>query len=680
MSSRSTKRRRLNGAAKQSSKPTTHDSLPDELGDPSFSFATNLWNTEQDYEQRPRALKKKDKAARLPIRTDSGWVAQPNAEPASEGESSDLPDADEGVLTGSEDEETVPEEPKIPLKQLILQTKEELAKIASQINEDPDEHIGSLKPLAALGETDNVHVKRLVLVAQLSIYKDLIPGYRIRALTEAERKEKVTKDIRKLRAYEQSLMSGYKAYIDDLTRLSRSQAASDTPAGTLSAVAIHCSTILLVSVPHFNFRSELIRILTRKVAMMRQDAEWYKCIDAFEQLFREDEDGHQSFEAVQMLSKMIKGKFYAVHEEILNTFLHLRLLSEFSSKASNSRIDKEDDEGRIHGKKPRQKEVFRTKRERKVLKQQKTLDNEMKEADAAVSHEDRDKMQGETLKIVLGIYFRILKTRESRLMGAVLEGLARYAHLINQDFFGDILEVLRELIAQREALVAADDNEEDEEEKAVSSATVRNTTRESLLCSITAFALLEGQDASASASSLGLDLSFFVGHLYRTLYPVSLDADIEYSSKSFRLDDPGSETPSRPRKDKVNVQTTIVLLIRCLSSTLIPETALRSVPPVRIAAFVKQLLTISLQLPEKSALAMLGLGTQILKAHGRKIAPLWHTEERKGDGVFDPLKPELEASNPFASTVWEGEILRHHYCPAVREAVSGIEREAIASK
>jgi nucleolar complex protein 3 len=78
---------------------------------------------------------------------------------------------------------------------------------------------------------------------------------------------------------------------------------------------------------------------------------------------------------------------------------------------------------------------------------------------------------------------------------------------------------------------------------------------------------------------------------------------------------------------------------------------------------------------------MLGLLNRVTKTHGKKVAPLWNTEERRGDGVFDANKAEIEGSNPFAATVWEGEILRRHFAPGVREAVRGVERNVLeASK
>lgn len=42
--------------------------------------------------------------------------------------------------------------------------------------------------------------------------------------------------------------------------------------------------------------------------------------------------------------------------------------------------------------------------------------------------------------------------------------------------------------------------------------------------------------------------------------------------------------------------------------------------------------------------------------------------------MFDALSGELEASNPFASTVWEGELLRWHFSPGVRDAVGMMEK------
>jgi nucleolar complex protein 3 len=652
----------------------------------SFLKSAAKWDLEQDYENRPRRLDKKKKKGenKLPVRTTEGWVAPPIAEVEVKSEVESDSFLGSGSEGGAEDMEVEQEEkkPKIPARQQILEAKEELARIASLVNEDPEEHIGALKTLGAIAESENNTVKKLALATSVTIFKDLIPGYRIRPIAEEAMGEKVSKEVKKLRHFEQKLVSGYETYVKLLALLCKASGSSDEQKAGLATVAISCACNLLTAVPHFNFRGDLIKIMVGKLSTRRADADFVRCREALEKLFEEDEDGNVSLEAVTLLTKMMKAKHYNFDESVLNTFLHLRLLSEFHRKASYNTVEKDEDE--MNAKKIKQKREFRTKRLRKELKEKKAIEKEFKEADAAVSHEERDRMQAETLKLVFVCYFRILKARSAKLMGAVLEGLARYAHLINQDFFGDILEALRDIIATAELSAAADVSEDEDaesDEDDDNEAPERNLSRESLLCVITAFALLEGQDVLKQASTLKLDLTFFITHLYRTLHPVALNADIELSSKSLHLPDPNApETHQVPSQNRINVQTTIVLLIRSLSSVLLPATALRGVPPIRVAAFTKQLMSISLQLPEKSCTAMLGLLNRVSRSHGKKVAPLWNTEERRGDGVFDALKPEFEGSNAFAATVWEGELLRKHYSPSVQEALKGIEanvREAL---
>jgi nucleolar complex protein 3 len=619
------------------------------------------WDVEAAYQHRAKK-QKGNETNKLPIKTSEGWVQQKEEEEASVPEDGDsflgTDDEDEDMLEGEEE----PEEPAVPPRQQILEAKEELARLAGLINEDPEEHLASLKALGNIAASRNPTVKKLALATQCAVYKDIIPGYRIRPWSEEDVSSKLSKDVRKLRAYEQALVTGYQAYVKELEVLAKgSKGYSEKEAGQLASVATTCACTLLKEVPHFNFRGDLLKILITKLSRKRFDNDFSQCLRAIEHLFEHDEEGKASMDAVSQLTKMIKARNYAVHESVLNTFLHLRLLSEFSSKASHERVDKAvpEEPQQKQSKKDRQ---YLTKRQRKQRKEIKKVDKEMQEANAVVSHEERDKAQAEMLKLVFATYFRILKAKVPGLMGAVLEGLARYAHLINQDFFGDILEALKDLINEMED--EAEEGEDDDEERSV-----RNVTRESLLCAITAFALLEGQDASKAATTLQLDLNFFIKHLYRTLHPASLNPDLELSSKSLRLADPLSSATTAPTT-KVNAATTTVLLLRSLSSTLLP----RQTPPLRLAAFTKQLMSVTLQLPEKSCVAMLGLLGQVSKVHGRKVAGLWNSEERRGDGVFDAERGEVEGSNPFAASVWEGELLRLHYCEKVREGVKQVER------
>lgn len=639
-----------------------------------FAKNASKWNLEQDYERRPRKQKKEFRSTRLPVKTAEGRLEQyhaPKIEGDEDDQFSDVPDSDTpNTELPDEEEDNASQE---PISQQIMEAKEQLARIAALVNEDPEEHIGSLKTLSDITSSRIPTITKLGLATQLAVYKDVIPGYRIRPVAEDEMKAKLSKEVRKMRNFEQSIVRGYQRYIKDLGRvaaLRRPDSSEETT--SMSTVAISCTCNLLTSVPHFNFRSELLKIIVNKLSRRSRSSDFAPCAEAVKKLFENDDDGNGSLEAVAMLAKMIKVKNYHIDETVLNLFLHLRLLSELHSKASTTQVDKDEQGSLPAGKKLKQKREFRTKKTRKLLKEQKGIEKEMEEADAVVSYEQRDKIQSETLKLVFTVYFRILKARTPHLTGPVLEGLVKYAHLINQDFFGDLLESLKDLI--RDAELPDNEDEADVSSPNDTDAdTPRNITRESLLCVITAFALLQGQDASKAAEGLHLDLSFFITHLYRTLYPTSMNSDLELSARSLHLPDPDATGAEAASRTKVNVQTTIVLLLRSLHAVLLP-TNTRSVPPLRLAAFSKQLLTSSLHMPEKSCTAMLGLMCNVAKTHQRKIAPLWRTEDRKGDGVFDPLSGEVEGGNPFASTVWEGELLKCHYAPDVREGVRNLEK------
>ncbi|KAI4230410.1 MAG: hypothetical protein L6R36_000039 [Xanthoria steineri] len=663
---RASKRRRISPPESPSpTEPLTYDGL---------ASRASGWNLEQQYEQRPREQKQVSESTRLPIKTAEGRIER-LASPESEQETVKSSFGSDGE-DASDTQETEVEERSVemPIRQQVIEAKEELARIGTLLGENPEEHIGGFRKIAEIGASPIATVKQLALATQLAVYKDIIPGYRIRPLGELDSSEKVSKEVRKLRSFEQALVTNYQNYIKEVAKCAKFSGDSlSEDKASIATVAISCACTLLLAVPHFNFRSELIKILVDKLSTRNRDGDFVKCLETLEKLFREDEDGNPSLDGVTQLSKLIKARDYRIDESVLNTFLHLRLLSEFSSRGSQNRIDKTDS---TDARKAKFKKEFRTKKYRKILKERKAVEKEFQEADAIVSHEERDRLQAETLKIVFVTYFRILKTRVPNLTGAVLEGLAKYAHLINQDFFGDLLETLKDLISSASFEDSAPGEPEDDTPDTPDKPTSQHDPlRSTLLSTTTAFTLLEGQDAARSASALHLDLSFFTTHLYKTLHSFALNPDIELSSKTLRLPDPHAPPhhPSQPittANNKINLKTPSVLLLRALSSILLP----RSVPPLRVAAFVKQLSICSLHLPEKSAQAVLGLLLQVMKVHGRKVAALWNTEERKGDGVFDALRGDVEGSNPFASTVWEGELLRCHYVPAVREAVRGMER------
>jgi nucleolar complex protein 3 len=88
------------------------------------------------------------------------------------------------------------------------------------------------------------------------------------------------------------------------------------------------------------------------------------------------------------------------------------------------------------------------------------------------------------LKLLFALYFRILKDpTPSPLLPAALYGISKYAHLVNVDFFKDLMSVLRNVVSP--------DSHDNDGVYNEGDATERLYLR--LLGIVTAFELLSGQ-------------------------------------------------------------------------------------------------------------------------------------------------------------------------------------------
>lgn len=327
------------------------------------SFFQNAakWDLVEDRYKARKGKKKEKENTRLPVKRD-GRIQVVSTPLNDLKESDDDWLEDEGDRSGVDDEEEEQKpqkEPVIPVKEQIRNAKEELAKVATALNEEPYENAGAFKVLTKIGESNIPAIVTLSLVTRMAIYKDLIPGYRIRPISEAGAGgEKLSKEVRIIQTFEQSLVSGYQAYVKELARYAKARKGEAGGDG-IASVAITCASSLLTTHPHFNFRSDLINILVWKLSTRRMDNDFEKAISALITLFTDDEEGRPSFEVVSTLCRMMKAKDYRVHESVVSLFLHLRLLSEFSGKASNDSVDLP------MASRKKQKKEFRTKRERK---------------------------------------------------------------------------------------------------------------------------------------------------------------------------------------------------------------------------------------------------------------------------------------------------------------------------
>ncbi|KAG7452549.1 nucleolar complex-associated protein 3 [Guyanagaster necrorhizus] len=526
-------------------------------------------------------------------------------------------------------------------KARIQEAKNQIAHICQDIISDPESslgllrrlHVFSLEQVSSPTHPDPVPndplIRKLAMLSQLAVFVDIIPGYHVRSLTDKEKAENVSQLVAKTRDWEQGLVGVYQSYLRVLEAESKAR-------GELAEVALQCMCTLLTSATHFNFRINLMGCIVGRLSKKSWDNCSDLCLDSIIKVFCADLTGEPSLELVRLINRMVKEKHYNVNPKVLSCLLFLRLKTELGVRASNSKVDKNmPTRGKAKhsgpGKRKPSDAPHLSKKVKKIMKERKEIEREFREAAAEVDIEERSNTQTETLKLLFVLYFSILKfPTPTPLLPAALEGVSKYSHLVNVDFFKDLLRVLKGLI-ERDTTPA---DEEGADEIFI---------HHRLLCIITAFDLLSGQ-----GEALNIDLGDFITHLYALLQPLSLMPNIDSTP-------PGS--PGRTEKSLADK------LFRALNVIFSPRTIGTMAPSWRSAAFAKRLLGAAFHWPPAVTLRTLSIvGGLLLK--DEKLQSLLFTEERSLDGVYRPDIDDPQLCNPFGTTFWELYALRDNYCDA----------------
>ncbi len=83
----------------------------------------------------------------------------------------------------------------------------------------------------------------------------------------------------------------------------------------------------------------------------------------------------------------------------------------------------------------------------KKLKEKAQLSVDLEENRLKETLKSKSKLQTRILEQIFLVYFNILKKAPNyKLIPCVLEGLAKFAHLINLEFFDDIVKLMHEMI------------------------------------------------------------------------------------------------------------------------------------------------------------------------------------------------------------------------------------------
>lgn len=625
-------------------------------------------------------------------------------------------------------------------KQTLLLARNQIASLASQIVADPEVNLGLLRRLlvfagptisappekvpeiraeqASLGKAKARPVKvevssairQLAMLSLLAVFVDILPGYRIRSLTEKEQEEKVGQDVARRREFESGLVGVYRDYLelceDEVKAASAAAAVGGEEGlrgkerkklaegvGKLDKVAIKVFSTLAVRAVHFNFRQNILGVVIARMSRRTWGVEEKGCYEAIKSVILSDLTGEVSLEVVRLIHRMTKERKYKVNSLVLDLLLHLRLRDELGNKRSSTTQSTDPDaeaakarreyeerkalmkarEGKKGkgGKGAKAKDIRKglathlSKKQVKKQKELKAIEEEMKEAEATVDLEERERNQTETLKLVFVLYFTVLKAEVGTVALGVLEstlkGLSLYAHRVNVDFFRDLLKVLRHHVSVNAALLEdsnqsslADGEEgldsEDEEEGEggnvlLDQTTLTRTIRHIIVALKTTFDLFLGQ---VEGTILNLDLTDLLGHFYYVLF------HLPFVNETHLLLSTTSASSASSTVVDLALDSLYAILIRSRT---------RFAPHV-LAGFAKRLAIISLHLPLSAASGprkVLGLIAHLLTKQSTSASAdsqlaLLDLEDRSRNGKYQEEGKNLNTSGVLESgqtILWE---------------------------
>ncbi|XP_052772376.1 nucleolar complex protein 3 homolog [Mya arenaria] len=597
--------------------------------------------SEEDYEKLPRkqTLKEGNKKMMLPIKMKHGFVQRMIE---TEHEDDRPVNGDISPDEGDEDEDGAEAEAEpLPLltgvelyaqrQKKLRERKQRIAVLSSAVVANPQESTKKLRELVGLlKESDPdvfVTVRKYTMMSLLEVFKDIIPGYRLRLPTDKEKHQQMKKETKDLVGHEVGLVNCYREYLEFLDRTAKGKKVeisakkmkrrkNKTPEESIppksekamKELSVKCLCELLVTHPHFNYTNNIIAVI---VPFMNNHNDLMSdtACDCVRQSFREDKAGYVTLEITKCIGKMIKAREYRVKPKVLETFLSLRI----KEVSYTDPVAKEEEKKKQHN-------DHLSRKEKKQKKKEMFIERDLEETKATEDKKKRLKLHTETIQAVFLTYFRILKKATSSvLFPSVLEGLAKFAHMISVDFFDDLFAVFNKLIAD-ESL----------------------SYRESLHCVQTAFTILSGQ-----GSVLNIDPVVFYRHFYKNLFHVHTGC----------------------------TSGDVKVVLDCLD--IMVSQRKRQVSQQRILAFLKRLMTLSLQQAPDGTIGLLSVIRSILITYSYTDTML--DNEAQGSGVYLPELDDPEHCQAHNTMLWELFLLRKHYSPTVRKLCTHLRHGAPTS-
>lgn len=456
-------------------------------------------------------------------------------------------------------------------------------------------HIARTRPQ----QHSTTNTAQLAIVSLLAVFQDILPDYRIRVPSAKEMAIQVSKETKKVWDFERALLHHYQEYLQLLEKTWETSIHSSSLAIT-SMIAL---AELLQKKFHFNFRSNLITAVVRHGLSSRLDVVRTACCRSVEHVFVHDTQGAVAVEVTRQVAKLIASKMKKrggtstmIQPDVIRTFLSLPL--------------------RVHADEAEAAKLAtqaNAKKRKRVDKETTEIENELQQGRATVDRLALARYQSDTLQAVTLTYFRVLKSENlkshhiQQLLPVALEGLAKFAHLINIDTVVDVLDVMKNLLGQAELL----------------------PIKSALHCILTALLTLQGP-----GKEMNVDQKEYLIPLYTQL--------------------PRLCTVDNEKIDSAAIDT----VLQCLTAAFIQR---REYSTKRVAAFLKRILAVCLHLPRHASVPLLALARQIQQRYPSTQQMMENEQDVITSGVYEPEANDPELCNPFATSAWELSLLQFHW-------------------
>lgn len=535
----------------------------------------------------------------------------------------------------------------------VEELKARMAELGTAVLADPENNMESLTELQGFCTDKDANIARMAMLSLLAVFKDIVPGYRIRLPTQKELEMQVSKEVKKLREFETKLLKCYQKYVQFLTR--------SVKLVLHSKPATRCLCGLLEAIPHFNYVDSLLSVLVPQ--MDSPDSDCRKmCCDAVKSLFQNEgkHGGGATVEAVEMIADLVKTENCVLRPDVVQVFLALSFDEDLNRPAAEHEEEKGTDNRVEKLNSKHQEKEKKAKKRQLAAKLRDEVVADFRESCGSQDASEHRRLQTQTLTALFETYFRILKTSlkpadgvhntmgaEMRsklaeygprpLLRPCLDGLAKFSHLVSVDFMGDLLAILKRLAADSSAQPVAQPAGE------VQNAVPLSFT-DQLHCCVVAFRIVR-----SNLDALNIDLREFYVSLYNLLL-----------CHNFIRDE---------HDGQVLAEAIQVMLWESRQHDM-----------QRVAAFVKRLAAESLHLGSGEAMAALVTVRHLLQRY-KKCCNLLEKDEGGGalSGNLAGEGADPDLSGALSSVLWEVSLLSRHYHPAVAKLASQISNMATAS-